>query len=169
MSKIYKQIYLNRRKEKKNPDLPTKKKSSWKMSRWSELTFFQRRRLYRWPMDTWKDAQHHYLVLITESCPTLWNPMDCSPPSSSAHEISQARILEWVAISFSRPLTIREMQMKTTVIYHLTPGRMCIIKKITRKCWQGHGERRILVHCWWKCELVGIATMENSMEILQEF
>ena len=35
-------------------------------------------------------------------CPTLGNPMDCSPPGSSVHEILQTRILEWVAISFSR-------------------------------------------------------------------
>ena len=39
--------------------------------------------------------------LICQSCPTLCNPMDCSPPSSSVHGISQARILEWVAISSS--------------------------------------------------------------------
>ena len=35
-------------------------------------------------------------------CPTLWDPMDCSPPSSSVHGILQVGILEWVAISFSR-------------------------------------------------------------------
>ena len=35
-------------------------------------------------------------------CPTLCNPMDCSPPGSTVHEIVQARILEWFAISFSR-------------------------------------------------------------------
>ena len=40
--------------------------------------------------------------LLAWLCPTLCNPMDCSPPSSSVHGISQARILEWVAISFSR-------------------------------------------------------------------
>ena len=40
--------------------------------------------------------------LFTLSCPTLCNPMDCSPPGSSIHGILQARILEWVAISFSR-------------------------------------------------------------------
>ena len=40
--------------------------------------------------------------LVTKSYPTLCNPMDCSPPGSSVHEISQARILERVAISFSR-------------------------------------------------------------------
>ena len=36
-----------------------------------------------------------------QSCLTLWNPIDCSPPDSSVHGILQARILEWVAISFS--------------------------------------------------------------------
>ena len=36
--------------------------------------------------------------------PTLHDPMDCSPPGSSVHGISQARILEWVAISFSNNL-----------------------------------------------------------------
>ena len=41
-------------------------------------------------------------MLVTQSCHTLWDPMDCSPPGSSVHEIFQARILEWVAISFSR-------------------------------------------------------------------
>ena len=41
-------------------------------------------------------------VLITQSCPTLCDSMDCSPPGSSAHLIFQARMLEWVAISFSR-------------------------------------------------------------------
>ena len=37
-----------------------------------------------------------------QSCPTLCDPMDCSPPGSSVHGIHQARILEWVAIPFSR-------------------------------------------------------------------
>jgi len=41
-------------------------------------------------------------VLDNQSCPTLWDPMDCSPPGSSVHGILQARILEWVAIPFSR-------------------------------------------------------------------
>ena len=39
---------------------------------------------------------------VAQSCPTLCNPMDCSPPGSSTHGILQTRILEWVAISFSR-------------------------------------------------------------------
>ena len=39
---------------------------------------------------------------VTQSCPTLGDPVDCSPPSSSVHGVLQARVLEWVAISFSR-------------------------------------------------------------------
>ena len=41
-------------------------------------------------------------MLVAQSCPTLCNPMDCSSPGSSIHGILQARILEWVAIPFSR-------------------------------------------------------------------
>ena len=41
-------------------------------------------------------------VLVAQLCLTLGNPMDCSPPGSSVHGILQARILEWVVISFSR-------------------------------------------------------------------
>ena len=37
---------------------------------------------------------------VTQSCPTLCDPVDCSPPSSSVHQILQATVLEWVAISF---------------------------------------------------------------------
>ena len=38
---------------------------------------------------------------VTQSCPTLHDRMDYSPPGSSIHEISQARVLEWGAIAFS--------------------------------------------------------------------
>ena len=39
---------------------------------------------------------------VTRSCPTLSDPMDCSRPGSSVHGIFQARVLEWVAIAFSK-------------------------------------------------------------------
>ena len=39
---------------------------------------------------------------VTQSCPTLCDPMDCSLPGSSVHGIFQAIVLEWIAISFSR-------------------------------------------------------------------
>ena len=43
-------------------------------------------------------------MLVTPSCPTLCDPMDGTLPGSSVHWISQERILEWIAIPFSRDL-----------------------------------------------------------------
>ena len=51
-----------------------------------------------------KHSTHVYHILCAQSlqsCLTLCDPLDCSPPGSSVHGILQARILEWVAISFS--------------------------------------------------------------------
>ena len=39
---------------------------------------------------------------VAHLCLTLCDPLDCSPPGSSVHEVFQARVLEWAAISFSR-------------------------------------------------------------------
>ena len=44
----------------------------------------------------------HKICSGAQSCPTLFNPMDCNPPDSSIHGILQTRILEWVAVSFSK-------------------------------------------------------------------
>ena len=44
----------------------------------------------------------HMCVLVAQSCRTVCGPMDYSPPGSSVHGILQTRILEWVAVSFSR-------------------------------------------------------------------
>ena len=38
---------------------------------------------------------------VAQLCPTLRDPMDCSPPGSSVHGVFQARVLEWIAIAFS--------------------------------------------------------------------
>ena len=46
--------------------------------------------------------QTQYELLVAQSCLILYDPTDCSLPDSSVHEILQARILEWVAIPFSR-------------------------------------------------------------------
>ena len=51
------------------------------------------------PLSSPGDGNHACLVI--QSCPTLCNPMDCSPPGFSVHGILQARILEWVAMSTS--------------------------------------------------------------------
>ena len=61
---------------------------------------------------------------VTQSCPTLSDPMDCSPPGSSSHGIFQARVLEWGAIAFSNTDTLLLVIFK-----HVLPAE--IISQIT--------------------------------------
>ena len=55
-------------------------------------------------------------VLVVQLCPTLCNPMDCSPPGSSIHGIFQERTMEWVAISFSRASSWSRIKLRSPAL-----------------------------------------------------
>jgi len=87
--------------------------------------------------------------LVSQSCPTLWDSIDCCPPGSSVHGIFQARILEWVAISFARgssqprdPIHVscisRHWQADSLPMSHHGSPYTCIrsdqIRSVTQSC-----------------------------------
>ena len=80
-------------------------------------------------------------VIVTQSCPTLCNPMDCSPPGSSVHGILQARILEWIAIPFSRsswprdPTWVSCIAGRFFTIWATRGARGHRESAANRKCW----------------------------------
>ena len=78
----------------------------------------------------WKISVPFFLscvwVLVTQLCPTLCDPVDCSPPGSSVHGIFQPRILAWFAIFFSRGTSWPRDRTHISwigkqTLYHLSP------------------------------------------------
>ena len=80
------------------------------------------------------------VFVCSQLCLTLYNPLDCSPPGSSVHEISQTRILEWVAISYSRGSSWPRDQ---TLVSHIS----CISRRILYHCTtRGNWPRRAMLN-----------------------
>ena len=78
-------------------------------------------------------------VLVAQSCPTLCNPRDYSPPGPSVHGISQVRILEWVDIPFSRGFSQPKDQTQVScrqIIYHLSHQGSSNDNELYQKCYE---------------------------------
>ena len=80
---------------------------------------------------------------VAQSCPTLRDPVDCSPPGSSDHGILQARILEWVSISFPSPGDLPNPGIKpgspaleADTLTSEPPGKQGSVKTICLQCWR---------------------------------
>ena len=71
-----------------------------------------------WVLTTYKISKG-LISEVAQSCPTLHDPMDCSLPGSSVHGILQARVLEWVAISFSNAW---KWKVKVKSVSHVWPS-----------------------------------------------
>ena len=105
---------------------------------------------------------------VAQSCPTLSDPMDCSPPGSSVHGIFQARVLKWGAIAFSEPRhkwpqihpPVADLTVWTHTAQRLIPQRTLLhsfprsinAQEIVSHQWETAGPRLWLVgeKCAWK-------------------
>ena len=87
-------------------------------------------------------CQWKAVCVHAQSCPTLCNPMDCSLPGSSVHGILQARILEWVVISFSRGSS---QPRDWTYI-------SCTSRQILYH-WATRSHLSLLTFCFWSCRV----------------
>ena len=94
------------------------------------------------------------MCLVAQSYLILWDPMDCSPPGSSVHGISQARILEWIAISFSRGSSQPKDQVTVSCVSGIA-GRFlekrlayCTLSEVNAKKFCFHFERMGKMPVW---------------------
>ena len=98
--------------------------------------------------------------MLAQSCPTLCDPMDSSPPGSFVHGIFQARIVEWIAISYSRGSSWPKGWTCISYIF-------CIGKQIVYHC--STREAQIpFIYCRWKISFF-INTPNNMYETADSF
>ena len=106
--------------------------------------------------------------LVTQSCQTLCDLMDCSPPGSSIHGILQARILEWVAISFSSGsfqsrIKPRSPALQVDSLSTEPPGKPTLRSKKggSSKCLENSIDGRV----WWAA-VYGVAQSRTGLKQL---
>ena len=92
----------------------------------------------------------HLCVSVAQSCPTHCNPIDCSPPGFSVHGILQAKILEWVAILFSRGIFLTQGS---------NPGLLCLLhcrQILHHLSYQGSPKPLGVSLCKWGRRIIGM-------------
>ena len=101
------------------------------------------------------------LYAVCQSCPTLCNPMDCSPSGSSVHGNFPGRNIGVDCHFFLQGIFLTQgsnlgLPSSRQILDHLTHRvRIAIIKKSTNsKCWRGYGEKGNFLYCQWECKLV---------------
>ena len=98
-------------------------------------------------------------VLVSQWCPTLCNPMDCSPPGSSVHRVLQARILEWVAFPFSRGSS--KPRGRTQV--SCTAGRFITTSTTWEAPYQGWSGMLVTQSCQTLCDPIDCSLPGSSV------
>ena len=115
---------------------------------------------------TYSRAQHHnvrscmmqlrsdqWTSEVAQSCPTFCDPMDCSLPGSSSHQILQARILEWIAIPFSRGTFPTQgsnpgLTHRRQILYYLNhEGSPRILEWVVYPFSSISSQQRVFLHC----------------------
>ena len=109
-------------------------------------------------------------VLLTKSCLTLCNRMDCGLPGSSAHAVFQARTLEWVAVPFSRgSFWPRDQTLQADSSPSEPPQKLHLVKSINVK---QRGNKitleRICLYLWEASVLSGLLRNLISTVFLME-
>ena len=105
------------------------------------------------------------LVLVAYLCPTLCDPMDCSPPGSSVHEIFWARILEWVAIK-SRDITLpTKVHLVKAMVF---PVVMYGCESWTIKKAEHQRIDAFKLSCWRRLLRVSWTSRRSNQSILKE-
>ena len=117
-----------------------------------------------WKLPSQRPCENHGLEkppflccsLVAKSCLTPCDPMDCSPPGSSVYGLFQARILEWIVISFSRGSSRPRVQTRVSCI-----GRWILHHGATLTCMKCP-QQGVEAQCGRKSRRGFLLTMEHS-------
>ena len=126
------------------------------------------------PEGTWNILQHRLhamciymlsLPVVSQSCLTLYDPMDCSPTGSSVHAILQARILEW--LPFSSPiymLSIYKFNKIEIILITFSPQKYDTRNQLQKQGWKTNKNPRSPKSSWYKNQTKTSITDEHRYQ-----